>query len=84
MGRRPLEPDLATLRGRIGASIRKYRIKRDWTQPELAAHLTKNKLRTSKAAVSYWESGSRMPSVEALYCIARTLRVPISELLPSR
>jgi transcriptional regulator with XRE-family HTH domain len=75
---------MTTLRGRIGASIRKHRLKRDWTQPQLAARLTANKLRTSKAAVSYWESGSRMPSVEALYCIARTLRVPISVLLPPR
>jgi transcriptional regulator with XRE-family HTH domain len=84
VGRRPAEPDLSTLRGRIGASIRKHRIRADLTQPELARMLRERGHYASRSSVSYWEVGKKMPPIDALYELASIFRLSIRELLPRK
>jgi transcriptional regulator with XRE-family HTH domain len=56
-----------TLRERIklGDTIRRIRLRGDWSQVELAQSLN-----VSQSVVSEWEAGSRIPSEEALVRLA--------------
>jgi transcriptional regulator with XRE-family HTH domain len=84
MGRPANAPDLTTLRGRIGARIRKAREAKRWNQQQFAEALTARGLSTTNSAVSFWESGDRMPAVDDLYTVAATLGLSVRELLPPR
>ncbi len=59
----------------IGEKIRQLRTDRGITQSEFAQMLF-----VSAQAVSKWETGKSVPSIQMLPLIARVFDVPISEL----
>jgi transcriptional regulator with XRE-family HTH domain len=82
MGRKPLEIDDSTLRGKIAVRLRKARQKKFTTQQEFADALVEVGISTTKSSVSYWESGRHMPDVETLYAIATLCKTTVQKLLP--
>ena len=82
MSRRPLDPEAWALRQRIGASLKRARLKRFRTMQEYADALTASGLDSTKSAVSLWESGSRLPELESLYKMAEVLGTTVPALLP--
>lgn len=61
----------------IGNKIKLYRKKLNLTQEELA-----NKVGTTKATISNWETGYRSPQQDALFTLADTLKISVNELFP--
>jgi transcriptional regulator with XRE-family HTH domain len=61
----------------VGQRIREVRLRRGWSQGDLAKRLDR-----TQTAVSYWESGRRTLGVDELVEVAVALGVPVSELLP--
>ena len=84
MGRAPQDLDVSTLRGRIGASIRKHRIRADISQPALAKELTRRGSPATRQRVSQWEHAVRLPAIEELYVLAAILGTSVGELLPKK
>ncbi|MEE8586504.1 MAG: helix-turn-helix transcriptional regulator [Acidobacteriota bacterium] len=66
----------ATILRRIGARIYQYRNERNWTQEELAA-----KAGCTHGYISELERGVKSASIEAIYGLAETLNVKVSDLL---
>ncbi|MCY1186634.1 helix-turn-helix protein [compost metagenome] len=62
----------------IGSNIRALRKERGLSQSELALQL-----QTDATAVSRWERGLVVPSVEGLFKLSQALRVPMYEILPT-
>lgn len=62
----------------IGDAITTARMARCLSQEELGESISMNRM-----SIHYIENGHRMPSVLTLVCIARALRVPVSELAMS-
>ena len=60
----------------IGEQIKNGRIKRGWTQQELALSIG-----VTTQAVSKWETGSSYPDITLLPIIARSLNVSIDQLM---
>lgn len=60
----------------IGESIKKFRIKMNLTQEELA-----NKLNVTRQAISKWENNKGEPDLNMLRNIATALSVTVEELL---
>lgn len=60
----------------IGETIKASREKRDMTQQQLA-----DTLYVTRQAVSRWENGETAPGIDMTKLIAKTLEVPITELL---
>lgn len=56
--------------------IKKWREKLNITQEELALSIG-----VTKAAVSYWDNGKRMPSIENLLRLAKMFGCSVEELL---
>lgn len=76
--RRPGSADRSTATARIGDVVRERRLKREWTQAELAR----------RAGLSLWvvgviERGQRLPSESELDALARALGVPVPDLIGS-
>jgi transcriptional regulator with XRE-family HTH domain len=82
MGRKPLEIDDSTLRGKIAVRLRKARQKKFPTQQQFADALVATGVQTTKSSVSYWESGRHMPDIETLYTIAELCNTTVQKLLP--
>jgi transcriptional regulator with XRE-family HTH domain len=82
MGRKPIAPDTSTFRGRFAAGLREQRQRRFGTLDEFVAALQANGITATKATVSGWETGYRVPSIELWPGIATTLKVPVRSLLP--
>jgi transcriptional regulator with XRE-family HTH domain len=61
----------------VGARLRRHREAKRMSQSELAATMT-----ISQANLSMIESGDRMVRLDALWCAARHLGVPITALIP--
>ena len=61
---------------KLGDNIKAARIRCSMTQEQLA-----NVLNTSKAAISRYESGKRMPNIEQLSKIALATNTTVSELV---
>ena len=68
----------AKLPKKIGKKIQKRRKELGYTQELLA-----EKVRISRAYMGYIEQGRNSPSLEILERIAKTLRIPLSELFKS-
>lgn len=60
----------------IGPNMRTARLKRGWSQAELAARLGR-----TQTAVSYWEAGKRLPGLDDLVDLAGVFEVSADELL---
>ena len=82
MGRRPLEIDQSTLRGKIAVRIRRERQKHFSTQQEFLDALAGHGLNVTKGTVSNWESGKHLPDIETLYAIAPLLHKKPHDFLP--
>ena len=66
------------IRTRIGLAIKS---RREWIG-ESQAFIAK-KFGMSEDGYRHWENGSRMPTIFTLYRLAKVLRCPLAELLPS-
>jgi transcriptional regulator with XRE-family HTH domain len=73
MTRKSTEPDLSTLRGRFGANLRRLREKKFPAQEAIAEALTARGLLASRATVSRWEHGVRVPDLDDWPTIAEVL-----------
>ncbi len=62
---------------RWGRRLKQIRVKRGWSQRELAA-----KVGTSRNTINRWETGDRHPSMKMLERLARALKASIAVLLP--
>lgn len=62
---------------KFGQKMQKVRQSKDITQEELAARLGMH-----RTYIGLIERGERNPTIRTLYKIAKTLKVPASELLP--
>ncbi len=82
MGRKPIEPDTSIFRGRFAAGLRKLRQRRFETLDEFVVALQASDISVTRATVSGWETGYRVPSIELWPGIAATLRVSVRSLLP--
>jgi len=71
-----LKADGYILRNKIGRTARMLRQARGWTQLQLA-----QRLRTSRAAVSNLERGEKLPTIETLRRLAKSLEVPARVVL---
>lgn len=60
----------------LGENIKKARIKKGYSQAELA-----EKIGVSQAAIYYWENGKREPNFETIHKIANALDVSYIELM---
>ena len=72
----------AAWRGRIGARLRKLRMKKFELQEDFVDALSANGVDTIKSTVSGWETGRRIPPVEMWPQIAETLDVSVRSLIP--
>jgi transcriptional regulator with XRE-family HTH domain len=68
-------PEIGGL-GKLGLNLRVARLQRVLSQAELAARSG-----LSQTQISYFEAGQRLPSLEHLLCIARSLDVSIQKLI---
>lgn len=83
MGRKPIEPDTSTFRGRFAANLRRLRERRYAYQDDFVDALRSNGLDgATKSTVSGWETGRRIPLIDHWPVIAETLRVRVRSLLP--
>ena len=82
MGRKPIQPDTSTYRGRFAAGLRELRRRRFDTLDDFVIALQDNDIKVTKATVSGWETGYRVPSIELWPGLAATLRVSVRSLLP--
>lgn len=65
----------------ISLRIKELRKTNGFTQEELAAKLRKNfNLKTDRVTISRWESGSQVPEMYALGCLAKIFNVTIDYL----
>lgn len=61
---------------RIGATIRKLRLKNGLTQTQLG-----EKIGTTKARICRWESGVYVPRLHVLAAIAKAMNCDLSEII---
>lgn len=61
---------------KIGENIKELRVKKNWSQEELAS-----KLFISRKAVSKWENGQGVPSIDLLLAMANLFEVSIEKIL---
>lgn len=66
----------STVLRRIGAEIYQRRIERNWTQENLAGRAG-----CTPGYISELERGVKTPSIEAIYGLAATLKISVSDLL---
>lgn len=71
-----VERDWPPQSGEIGARLATARLRRGWSQAELAARCA-----LSQAQISYFELGRRRPSLDQLLRIAGALGVPLQRLI---
>jgi transcriptional regulator with XRE-family HTH domain len=64
-------PTMSDFRSRVGARIKKARLRSGLTQTDLARRID-----VADAQISRWENGRAMPAMETLEAIADALGVP--------
>ena len=62
----------------IGEKIKSFRKEKNWTQEELA-----EKINTTKATISNWETGYRSPQQDMLFDLAEVFKISIDDLFPT-
>jgi len=75
--KRPTDPEEVKVAQKIGATVKALRIKREWTQFELAekAGISDHKV------VGFVEQAATYPSLRTLTKLAKALKVPLSKLV---
>jgi DNA-binding XRE family transcriptional regulator len=79
MGRPPKDPDTSTYRGRFAAKLRQQRVEKGVTVEKAAKAAG-----VSVSTWSYWETGERAITLDALPDIARAVKSKPVELLPDK
>ena len=82
-GRKPKKENLDSYRGRFAANLRKLREKKFETIDDFVDALGVTGLESTRQTVSSWETGRRIPTIDALPAIATTLHVSIRLLIPT-
>lgn len=67
------------MKNEIGKKIKIARIKKDISQKELAQMMGK-----PASQIAFYENGNKKPKYDMLLNIAKTLEIPLSELLPEQ
>ena len=65
---------------RLGTQLRYWRDLREMSQQQVANALERENLGVTREAVSYWEQGSRNPSLETLKALCRVFRCKLEDL----
>ncbi len=66
---------------KMGQFIRKLRVERDFSQDDLSVEFEKNHMIVSKKAISDWENGKTIPSIDNLMELADLFDVTVDEIL---
>lgn len=77
MGRSKLEVDQSTYAGQLAARLTEVRESKGKTVQDVADYLE-----VSVKTIYGWETGSREPSLENLYQLAKYLRCTVRHLMP--
>ena len=70
LGRNPVDPDLDTYEGRMGAHLRALRERKHWSVDALIEKLSLVGLDAAKTTIYSWEQGHRLPSMQAVLALS--------------